>query len=74
MIKILKFAKKSWYVMVAVIVLLFVQASCELTLPEYTSNIIDVGISKKGIENIIRSDKKRTMIIMGTGTFPYQKI
>lgn len=53
MMKILKFAKKSWYVMVAIIVLLFVQANCELSLPEYTSNIIDVGISKKGIETTI---------------------
>lgn len=53
MIKILKFAKKSWYVIIAIVVLLFIQANCELSLPEYTSNIIDVGISKKGIETVI---------------------
>lgn len=53
MMKILKFAKKSWYVILAIIVLLFVQANCELSLPEYTSDIIDVGISKKGIETVV---------------------
>lgn len=50
MIKILKFAKKQWYIMIAIIVLLFVQANCELALPEYTSNIVDIGIQYSGIE------------------------
>lgn len=53
MFKILNFAKKYWYVMIAVIVLLFVQANCELALPEYTSNIVDVGIQYGGIETSI---------------------
>lgn len=51
MIKILRFAKKYWYIMVLVISLLFVQAWCELSLPEYTSNIVDVGLQYKGIES-----------------------
>lgn len=49
MIKILKFAKKLWYVMVLILLLLVVQAYCELTLPGYTSDIVDVGIQYKGI-------------------------
>lgn len=59
MIRILKFAKKSWYIMIAIVLLLFVQAYCELALPQYTSNIVDVGIQYKGVENpvpkVIRS-------------------
>lgn len=53
MIKILKFAKKYWYAMVLVIIFLLVQANSELTLPEYTSNIVDVGIQYKGVESSI---------------------
>lgn len=49
MIRIVKFAKKSWYLMIAIVVLLVGQAFCELALPEYTSNIVDVGIQNSGI-------------------------
>ena len=39
---------------VAVILLLLViQAFCDLTLPQFTSEIIDVGIQNKGIEHIV---------------------
>lgn len=34
----------------AVIVLLVIQAYCDLSLPSYTSDIVDVGIQQKGIE------------------------
>lgn len=50
MVKILKFAKKLWYVMAVILLLLVVQAYCELTLPSYTSDIVDVGIQNKGVE------------------------
>ena len=51
MLKILKFARKYWYVMVAILLLLIVQAFCDLALPEYTSKIVDVGIQSGGIES-----------------------
>lgn len=51
--RIIKFAKKRWYMMLMIVALLFVQAFCELALPEYTSNIVDVGIQYKGIERTI---------------------
>ena len=51
MLKILKFAKQYWYMMLVILGLLFVQAYCELSLPEYTSNIVDVGIQERGIES-----------------------
>lgn len=53
MIKIIKFAGKSWYVMIFIILLLIVQVSCELSLPQYTSDIVDVGIQYGGIESPI---------------------
>ena len=53
MLKIVQYVKKSWYIVVVIMLLLFVQANCELTLPEYTSDIIDVGISSKGIESAV---------------------
>lgn len=36
-----------------VIFLLLCQAYCNLSLPEYTSNIVNVGIASKGIETIV---------------------
>lgn len=51
MLKILKFARQYWYMMFVILGLLFIQAYCELSLPEYTSNIVDVGIQEKGIES-----------------------
>lgn len=53
MIKILKFAKKSWYWIVLIIALLFVQAYCDLSLPQYTSDIVDVGIQNGGINETV---------------------
>lgn len=53
MIKILKFAKKSWYWIVLIIALLFVQAYCDLSLPQYTSDIVDVGIQNGGIDETV---------------------
>lgn len=36
-----------------IVVLLVVQAYCDLALPQYTSNIIDTGIQNKGVEHIL---------------------
>lgn len=60
MIKILKFAKKLWYVMVIILLLLIVQAYCELTLPSYTSDIVDVGIQNKGVEYPVPEEMSKT--------------
>ncbi|MBD5553956.1 MAG: ABC transporter ATP-binding protein [Roseburia sp.] len=42
--------KKYWYFVILILVLLIVQAYCDLSLPDYTSNLIDVGIANSGIE------------------------
>ena len=43
--------KERWYYLVMILLLLFVQAFCDLSLPDYTSDIINVGIQQKGIED-----------------------
>ena len=42
-----------WYMIVAIVLLLIVQAFGDLSLPQYTSDIIDVGIQNKGVEHIL---------------------
>lgn len=45
--------KPYWKVVIVLILLLMVQAYCDLALPQYTQDIIDVGIQNKGIEHIV---------------------
>lgn len=42
-----------WKSMILIVLLLMVQAYCDLALPQYTSDIIDVGIQNSGIEHIV---------------------
>ena len=49
MIKLMKYLKKSAGYVVLIIGLLFLQAYCDLSLPDYTSKIINVGIQQGGI-------------------------
>ncbi|MDD5803362.1 MAG: ABC transporter transmembrane domain-containing protein, partial [Clostridia bacterium] len=49
MIKLMKYLKKSAGYIVLIIGLLFLQAYCDLSLPDYTSKIINVGIQQGGI-------------------------
>ena len=51
--RILKNLIPYWRQVLIIIVLLFVQAFCDLALPQYTSNIIDVGIQNSGVEHIL---------------------
>lgn len=51
MLKIFKYLKKSIFSVLAIILLLFVQAYLDLTLPDYTSKIVNVGVQQGGIEN-----------------------
>ena len=43
--------KKYWYFVILILALLVVQAYCDLSLPDYTSNLIDVGIANSGMEH-----------------------
>ena len=51
MTKIFKQMARHWAVCLVVFALLFVQAYCDLALPDYTSKIVDTGIQQGGIES-----------------------
>lgn len=46
-----KYAASYWKVMIAIVLILVVQAYCDLSLPAYTSDIVNVGIQQGGIED-----------------------
>lgn len=50
MFRLLGYLKQCKKSVLAIIVLLVVQAYCDLALPQYTSDIVDVGIQQGGIE------------------------
>ncbi len=49
--EILRIVYKYKFSIILVLILLIVQAFLDLTLPEYTSKIVDIGIAQSGIEN-----------------------
>lgn len=53
MLKIFKYLAESKWSVLAIIVFLVVQAYCDLALPQYTADIVDVGIGQKGIESAV---------------------
>lgn len=53
MFKIMKYLGEFKASVVAVVLLLILQAYCDLSLPSYTSDIVDVGIEQGGIENAV---------------------
>lgn len=60
--KIFSILKQSWISILLVIILLFIQANCDLALPDYTSNIINIGIQQSGIDsNVLEAVRKSEM-------------
>ena len=53
MLKIFRSLKKAYIPIACIVLLLCVQVSCELTIPTYTSNIVNVGIQQGGIEDAV---------------------
>lgn len=51
--KLFKNLKPYWKSALLILLLLIVQAFCDLSLPQYTSNIIDVGIQNSGVEHLL---------------------
>ena len=51
MTKIFKYLKQSAGWVMVVLMLLGLQAYCDLSLPQYTSDIVDVGIQQGGISH-----------------------
>ena len=67
MLKILKNLKKSAVLVVIIVLLLCVQAWADLTLPDYTSKIVNEGIQQGGIINVapevIRSSQMNNLLM-----------
>ncbi len=55
-----RYVKDKWYYIVLIIALLFLQASCDLALPDYTSKIVNVGIQQKGIEDGVPDEIRKS--------------
>ena len=53
MSKVLRYLKPFTLSIILVMGLLIVQAFCDLSLPDYTSNIVNVGIQQNGIKNAV---------------------
>ena len=68
MLKVFKYLKCSIFSVIAVVLLLFVQAYLDLTLPDYTSKIVNVGVQQGGIENAaiekIGEDTLNTLVLL----------
>ncbi len=67
MTRMLKYLKKSWPALLLVVLMLVVQAMCELALPSYTARIVNVGIQQQGIESssptVIRAKELETLSV-----------
>ena len=68
MLKLFKYLKKSIFTIIIIVILLFLQAMCDLALPEYTSKIVNVGIQQSGVENacpdvIRRSEMDKILLV-----------
>ncbi len=51
--KLLKHLKPHIVTIIGIVAFLLLQAVCDLSLPDYMSNIVNVGIQQKGVENAV---------------------
>ena len=60
--KIFSYLKEYKAIVAGIILLLIVQAYCDLSLPQYMSDIVDIGIQQGGIEHVAPEEmRKETM-------------
>lgn len=69
MLKMFRYVKEKWYMLLLIVGLLFLQAYCDLSLPDYTSKIVNVGIQQKGVEDgvpeeILASSMEKLFFLM----------
>lgn len=60
--KILDFIMQQKKAVLAIFILLIIQAICELSLPQYTSNIVNIGINSSGIESVVPDCIRETQL------------
>lgn len=67
MFKVLKNLKNSLVSVVIIVILLCIQAMADLSLPDYTSKVVNIGIQQGGIESIvpeaIRKSKMEELLV-----------
>lgn len=68
MFKLFKYLGEHMATVVLIVLLLIAQAYCELSLPSYTSDIVDVGIQQKGIVHatpeVIRTETMEWLLLL----------
>ena len=62
--KIFKQLARHWAACLAVVALLFVQAYCDLSLPDYTSRIVDTGIHVRDLLGIAFYDNVTSRCVL----------
>lgn len=72
MLKLIKYLKPFVVSILVIICLLFIQATCDLSLPDYMSKIVNVGIQQGGIENAVptairKSEFEKMKLFMSDG-------
>ncbi len=69
MLRLIRYLKPYTLLILLAIVLLFIQANCDLSLPDYMSKIVDYGIQQGGVVNAIpvairQSEMNRLFLFM----------
>ena len=53
MLKLFPYIKKYYLMILGAILLLFIQANVDLTLPDYLSRIVNIGIQQGGVQTTV---------------------
>ena len=72
-----KFIGHYWKAVIAIVAILAVQAYCDLSLPAYTSDIVNVGIQQGGIEDKVPaaiSEEEWNKVMNLTGITEYEEV
>lgn len=65
--RVFKYISRYWVLVLMAVILLFIQAMCELTLPDYMSDIINTGVINSDISFILDTGRKMLIIsLIGT--------
>lgn len=67
-----KFMGTYWKAMIAILAVLVVQAYCDLSLPGYTSDIVNIGIQQGGVgekipDAVTEDDMEKLLLFVGSG-------
>ncbi len=71
MLRLVKYLKPYLLLILLAVALLFIQANADLALPDYMSNIVNVGIQQSGVENAVpvairQSEMNKLTMFMST--------